>query len=282
VPAAERAMEAWAAWNPAAGFFHHATRDVPFTAPEDIIKRGQRVAPRTRDDLIKTLPGAPVVQLPDAERGGFAEVLLARRTWRQFGAGPIALEQLGTLLQLTAGVQRWEQSMAGAAVLKTSPSGGATHPGELYAFALDVTGLARGLYHYRADRNALELIRSGGERDEVERYLPTQWWYRDAAVVVFFTAVFARSFWRYNYARAYRALLIEAGHQCQTFCLTATSLGLAPFSVMALADSAIEHDLGLDGTTESVLYAAGVGRKPAGVDWAPYPREHDVQPLRDQ
>jgi hypothetical protein len=31
---------------------------------------------------------------------------------------------------------------------------------------------------------------------------------------------------------------------------------------MALADSRIEKDLGIDGITESVLYAAGVGRRP--------------------
>ena len=63
----------------------------------------------------------------------------------------------------------------------------------------------------------------------------------------------------YSYARAYRAVLIEAGHLCQTFFLVATWLGLAPFCSMALADSPIEKDLGLDGICESVLYAAGVG-----------------------
>jgi hypothetical protein len=34
---------------------------------------------------------------------------------------------------------------------------------------------------------------------------------------------------------------------------------------MALADSRIEQDLGLDGVSESVLYAAGVGTRPSGV-----------------
>ena len=87
--------------------------------------------------------------------------------------------------------------------------------------------------------------------------------------MVFFTSIFARILWRYPYARAYRAALIESGHVCQTFLLAATSLGLAPFSVMALADSVIERDLGIDGIRESVLYAAGVGRPPRGVAWAP-------------
>jgi SagB-type dehydrogenase family enzyme len=87
--------------------------------------------------------------------------------------------------------------------------------------------------------------------------------------MVFFTSVFGRILWRYPYARAYRAALIEAGHVCQSFLLMATSLGLAPFSVMALADSVIEDDLGIDGIRESVLYAAGIGRPPRGVAWAP-------------
>ncbi len=86
------------------------------------------------------------------------------------------------------------------------------------------------------------------------------------------TAVFARQLWRYPYARAYRAALAEAGHICQTFCLTATWMGLAPFCLMGLADTRIEQDLGIDGITESVLYAAGVGHRPKGTAWAPLVR----------
>ena len=35
-----------------------------------------------------------------------------------------------------------------------------------------------------------------------------------------------------------------------------------PFETMALADSRIERDLKIDGVTEAVLYAAGVGTRP--------------------
>ena len=72
------------------------------------------------------------------------------------------------------------------------------------------------------------------------------------------TAVFPRVQWRYPFARAYRTVIAEAGHHCQNVCLVATWLGLAPFCTMALADSRIEKDLGIDGLTESVIYAAGV------------------------
>ena len=146
--------------------------------------------------------------------------------------------------------------------MKTSPSGGATHPGEVYVAAFNVRSLARGLYHYDAARH--RLTRLGWRRSPITplRYLPQQPWYRGAAALMLMTAVVARERWKYASPRAYRALLIDAGHLCQTFCLAATAMRLAPFCSMALADSTVEGDLGLDGTTEIAIYAAGVGMRP--------------------
>jgi SagB-type dehydrogenase family enzyme len=156
--------------------------------------------------------------------------------------------------------------------LKTSPSGGARHPVEAYVVVRDVRGLDPGTYHYAADRHALERLRRGASAKQLRTYVPHSGYFAGASALVLFTAVFERQLWRYPYSRAYRAALVEVGHVCQTFCLAATSLGLASFSVMGLADSVIERDLGIDGIGESVLYAAGVGRPPAGATWAPLPR----------
>jgi len=76
------------------------------------------------------------------------------------------------------------------------------------------------------------------------------------------TGVFARTMWKYRNPRAYRVVLLDAGHLGQTFCLTATRLGLAAFGTAALRDSLIEKDLGIDGVSESVLYVLGVGLPP--------------------
>ena len=129
--------------------------------------------------------------------------------------------------------------------------------------------MAPGLYHYDPDRHGLRRVASAS-RASVKRYLPVQDSFADAAAVFFMTAVYPRVQWKYRSPRAYRVVLIEAGHLCQTFCLVATWLGLAPFCTAALADSIIESYLGVDGLTESVLYAAGVGRPPAGTAWAPF------------
>ena len=272
----ERRLETWGNWNPAAGFFHFSTRDLPYQ-PTDVANA--QLADKAESvpvpSFIKHLSRAKRVPLPPADADGVVpSVLLSRRTWRRFSPQPLALQDLATLLGLTFGVQGWmDAGVQGRVPLKTSPSGGARHPLEAYVLAVRVKGLPRGLYHYAADDHALERIRGKATPQQLVRYLSTQWWYGHASALVLMTAVFARSQWRYDFARGYRAVLLEAGHFCQTFCLAATWLGLAPFCSMALADSLIEKDLRIDGVTESVLYAAGVGMRPPGVKSAQRPPE---------
>jgi len=180
------------------------------------------------------------------------------------------------LMQLTFGAQKLiDLGAAGRAMLRTSPSAGARNPLEAYVVVRHASGVAPGIYHYGPLDHTLVLLKNGA-RSTIERHLPGQSWYGNASVLVLITAVFARTDWKYPSARAYRDVLLEAGHFCQTFCLVATALGLAPFCTGALADSTIERDLGLDGVTESVIYACGVGTRPSNVDWAPWPDTPDL------
>lgn len=274
----------WQPWGPAASFFHFATRDVRFAT--DLAEVSRRMHAKARREplplAVKRYRSAPQVTLPEVRAtGAFPDVLRDRRTWRRFGAGTASLADLSDVLGLTFGVQRWvELPGIGRVALKSSPSGGALHPIECYVLALRVDGLARGLYHYRADTHVLEhMPRRTGVRD-VPRFFPGQPWYAGASVVVLMTAVFARTRWRYPNGRAYRVILAEAGHVCQTFCLTASWRGLAPFCTMALADTIIERQIGIDGISEAVIYAAGFGTRPAGVDWAPWPAAKRARRVR--
>jgi SagB-type dehydrogenase family enzyme len=122
-----------------------------------------------------------------------------------------------------------------------------------------VGGLERGIYHYQPDRHRLARLPVRATPRIARAYCADQRYVAGAAALFIMTAVFARTMWKYPKARAYRVVLLETGHLGQTFCLTATRLGLAPFSTAALKDSLIEKDLGLDGISESVLYIAGVG-----------------------
>jgi SagB-type dehydrogenase family enzyme len=263
-----------AGWNPAAGLFHTATKHVHFL-PARVASRILHEQARRwpMPSPVKRIRNVRVTDLPrPALESEFPRILCARRTWRRFSARPVAMRDLATMLALTAGVHQWVRTDLGDAPLKTSPSGGARHPIECYVCVRRVTGVRPGLYHYAADVHALEKIRGGNLAKRLRVWMPQSRYFAKAAFVVLFTAVFERQLWRYPYARAYRAALAEAGHVCQTFCLTATWLGLAPFCLMGLADREIERDLRIDGITESVLYAAGAGVRPRGLSWAPLSR----------
>jgi SagB-type dehydrogenase family enzyme len=260
------ALDTWSTWNPAAGFFHLTSKDVAFSRDQPSVDRflDRKAKTTPMPPPVKRYPAALRIELPRVEAAGeFPEVLLRRRTWRQFARAPLAVEDLSTLLRLTGGIQQWMHLPGrGRLPMTTSPSGGSLHPIELYVLARRVAGVPPGIYHYAADRHRLERVTRGATRAQIVSYLPTQTWFGTAAALLLMTAVFPRTQWKYEFPRAYRVVLAEAGHVAQTFCLTATWLGLAPFCTMALADSTIERDLGIDGVTESILYAAGVGVRP--------------------
>lgn len=261
-------MSPWASWSPAAHLFHLATRDVTFAR-----RASAAAAPEAgpRPSVVMPRAGGPPIPLapPVLADQTLRAALRDRRTHRRFGADPIDCEALATMLGVTFGVQAWAHADEGPLALKTSPSGGARHSLEAYVWARHVAGLPSGLYHYRADEHALTRVADPPSSSPATRWLPAQAGYDGASVVVVLASVLARVAWRYRSARAYRVVLLEAGHLAQTFCLTATALGLAPFCTAALADSVIEDDLGLDGHRQPVMYAVGAGR-PAPGDWQPH------------
>lgn len=267
-------METLRAWNPEVGFFHNATKDVPLISRARARIYAQRnPSGEPRPAMVKKYRHAARVDLPapDADPA-LTNVLLARRTSRRYSATPVTLSELASILGYTSGIQAWATTPDGDVALKTSPSGGARHSIECYVVARAIAGLRPGIYHYRPDRHFLERIKGPVSIDRMRAYVPGSEYFASACAMVFFTAVFNREIWRYPYARAYRATIAEAGHLCQTFLLMATSLRLASYCVMGLADSIIEADLGIDGISESVLYCAGIARLPKGKRPATLPR----------
>jgi SagB-type dehydrogenase family enzyme len=258
-----RIAKEWSDWLPE-GSFHFSTKDVPYVDRSSwSVDRLKSIMPKTpQPKFIKTIKGEKKIVLPartffDSE---FIRVLMARKTHRRFSKQKLSLETVSQLLHLVWGVTGYLYSPRfGKLFHKTSPSGGARHPGEVYLMALRVKGLRAGLYHYQPTTHRLERISTNASPAKAGLYCAGQHFARNAAALFLMTAVFRRTMWKYQFARAYRVVLLDAGHLCQTFCLVATWLGLAPFCTAALKDTLIEKDLGIDGIRESVLYIAGVG-----------------------
>lgn len=275
---AQRSLDAWGSWNPAAGFFHRATRPLPPASREGANLRARRVlVERGYPRPLKRFPDRPSLELPPyGRRGRLEEVLLARRTWRSFGSRALELTEISALLGLTFGAQRWvDLGRKRHVMLKTSPSGGARHSIEAYLLSFRVRGLESGTYHYDPDAHSLTGLERATPRSLLEHFIPTQTGFHDPAALIVMTSVFERVQWKYSFARAYRVVLLDAGHLGQTFALVATAIGLAPFCTAALDDARVEEHLEIDGIREGVVFAVGVGPRPEGIAWAPM---HDDSP----
>jgi len=254
----------WSPWLPE-GSFHFATKDPRYVRDDWSMARLKSALPKTpQPKIFKTMKGSkkklPARTFPDSE---FIRVLMARKTYRQFSRQGLTLESISQLLSLVWSPTGYlHTSLFGRLLHKTSPSGGARHPGEVYLMALRINGLRPGLYHYHPGRHHLVRIGGNATRAKAWQYCAYQGYTKNAAALFLMTAMFPRTMWKYRHPRAYRVVLLDAGHLCQTFYLVATWLGLAPFCTAALKDTLIEKDLGIDGISESILYVTGVGLPP--------------------
>src|SRR6266566_9501834 len=224
-----RIAKEWSAWLPE-GSFHFSTKDAVYVDRSNwSFDRLKSVLPKTpQPKIFKTVTGVkkrlPSRTFPDSE---FIRVLMARKTHRRFSDQELKLETVSQLLSLVWGVNGYLYSPRfGKLLQKTSPSAGARHPGEVYLMALRVKGLRQGLYHYHPARHCLEAVNTNATRSKAFLYCARQNFAKNAGALFLMTAVFRRTMWKYHLARAYRVVLLDAGHLCQTFCLVATWLGL--------------------------------------------------------
>ncbi len=260
----ERLLDERWKWGHEARFFHYSTQHVCYEADLEVQRRNLvRLACQVSPPSPFKDYGRSDVELPgsfDDRAGELWDALRTRRTRRSYTRQAISLQDFSTLLLWTWGrTHLITDPKVGQYVLKTSPSGGARHPTEVYPVVLRVDGVEPGIYHYSVRRHGLELIRMGCFEDLVVRLCAHQEWVRDAAAIFFMTAVVGRSMWKYDNARAYRVLQLETGHLGQTFHLVCTNLGLAPFTMAATLDGEIERELVLDGVSEIPTYTAVVG-----------------------
>lgn len=214
---------------------------------------------RTRCDPERAVALAPPEHTPlDA-------LLAARVTCRNFDAGkPVDARRFSQILHRVFGAQaQWELAPGAIAVKKTSPSGGGLHATEAYLLLQNVEGVTPGLYHYHPGTHALEPLDLAAPETLAARaraFVAGQYWFAGAPVQVVLAPRFRRSFWKYrNHAKAYRALILDAGHLSQTLYLTATEFGMGAFITAAINEVAIEQAFGLDPLEEGPLAVCGFG-----------------------
>jgi putative peptide maturation dehydrogenase len=290
-------------WNIYAALFHSLTkwRDVDFrrqlgpeleelpVQPEDSVARLVELHGEPPPHFHVAREAVAEHELPLVGReGGLFDALRRRRTARALDReGAVRLDELATLLYEVFGCRGYAPLGSGLAALKkTSPSGGGLHPIEAYVLVRNVTGLEAGIYHYRTDRHALQLLEALAPADAEElaaQFTCGQAYFAGAGVLFILTARFYRSFWKYRkHRRAYGVLLLDAGHLSQTLYLVCAELGLGAFVTAAINGANIEERLGLQPFSEGVLAVCGCGRPAAAgselePEFLPYvPRETEL------
>lgn len=218
---------------------------------------GGRMRMDLRPEPYKTYPVGAKVVLPSFEPARpmtLDKTLRERKSVREFQAKAISLGQLGYLLWASTGIQRTEQGYE----FRTAPSAGALYPIETYVVANEIRGLEAGVYHYDIRNHELEQIRKGDLRRQIASAALGQTMCATASAVFVWTAIFARSTWKYS-QRAYRYIYLDAGHIAENLALAAVSLELGTCQIGALFDDEVNKLLDVDGSEESVVYLSVVG-----------------------
>jgi SagB-type dehydrogenase family enzyme len=168
--------------------------------------------------------------------------------------GPVSLDQLGTILALSAG------SSPTVPGLRVTPSGGAMYPLDVAVIAHRVDGLAPGGYLYDPIKHGLlarTTIRPAEfhARASAARPMP------QPSLTLAVVATFARSRAKYG-LRGYRFALLEAGHLVQAALTVATAVGLDALPWGGFIDHDVDHRLELDGLDRSCVYLLAISAGP--------------------
>lgn len=210
-----------------------------------------------RPKTYKTYPDSPKIELDKPEVAGgmpLWEAIRTRQSIRNYQNIPMEKHHLSQLLWATQGISREAMGFE----FRTAPSAGALYPVETYLVLNNVEGIEPGIYHYDVKNHRLDQLKKGELRMEIARAALDQDMAYSANAVFVWTAMFARSKWKYK-QRAYRYVYLDAGHIAENLALAAVALGLGTCQIGALYDEEVNTLIDIDGDDESILYMSTVG-----------------------
>lgn len=210
----------------------------------------------SKPSIYKDYPSSETIELmiPQSTTNMYFDETAKQRSIRSYSAKSVSMVQLSYLLWLSTGIQRKERDYE----FRSAPSAGALCPIETYIIANNIKDLKRGTYRYSVRLHSLERLRLGDFSRKVTIAALSQRMCSEAAVVFIWTAIFARSKWKYN-QRAYRYIYLDAGHIAQNLALAATSIGLGSCQIGAFFDDEVNQIIEVDGVKENAIYLSLIG-----------------------
>jgi len=190
------------------------------------------------------------LKLPPPNKTGemtLEELLLRRRSRREFSDKQLSREQISQLLWAAQGITGESHGVK----LRTAPSAGALYPIEVYVLTAD------GLYVYQPHVHSLTLLNQMDLRERLASAALGQRWVAEAPLSLVLSAVHERVTRKYG-QRGIRYSLIEAGHIAQNVHLQAVALGLGSVPIGAFSDQEVSAVLDLP-DNQQPLYIIPIG-----------------------
>ncbi len=214
---------------------------------------------------LRALPAGPLRAISPV-----ATLLRKRHSTRDFDdRQPITLAELSQFLDGAARVQsKWKSRIdpdGGGPVVayaaRPYPSGGSAYELELYLAVANCAGLARGFYHYDADRHALVPI--SGPTHQLDAQLAAAEFAMDAPaipqILITIAARFDRISWKYS-SIAYALILKDVGVLIQTLYLMATDMGLGGCAIGSIDIDLFAKMTGIEFHVEGPVGQFALGR----------------------
>ncbi len=207
-----------------------------------------------------TSPGLPLsiapgvgIELPEPRLDSdvsIEEVLLRRRSVREYTGEALTLEEVSQLLWAAQGIT----SPRG---FRTAPSASALYPLETYIVIGDVEDCSKGVYRYEPAGHKLVKFLDGDYRLQLSR-AGGVYYIEGGAVYIVFNAVYERTTSRSGEIGV-RYVDMEVGHAAQNVCLQAVALGLGTVVMGSFSGALAKRFLELP-EDEETIYLMAIGR----------------------
>lgn len=229
-------------------FFHNETNDRSEKGLVSIPEDTKKWPKSWKEVEYKERSLSPAVSLHQVE--GVIKGVAGKRVSKREGVkNPVDLDSISYILQCGTGLR------SATGEKRNAPSGGSRYPLETYLLLFKpVGGLRPGIYHYLVRTHALELIREKSfSAEEIYHLSPPYGWLAEAQGVICLSAVFHRSVQKYG-SRAYRYILLEAGHIGQNMLLAGTERNVAIIPIGGFNEYVAEDMIGLGSSLEKIVY----------------------------
>jgi SagB-type dehydrogenase family enzyme len=166
---------------------------------------------------------------------------------------PLTRGQLSRLLYFTNGVTGIVRYSSGQSLLlRAAPTAGGLYPTEIYLAVRNCSYLESGIYNFQVKDHSLVLAWEGNYWSAFEKYCMGHEAIAQSHFLIFLTAVYQRSTWRYS-ERAYRRILLDTGHVLGNLAAYASYEGITAYPIAGFFDASLNALLYLNKANEGVL-----------------------------